>query len=56
MVVLATPGMLHGGTSMEIFKEWCNDPRNSLIVPGYCIKGTLGHAVLSGSKKIKIDN
>ncbi len=48
MIVLATPGMLHGGTSMEIFKEWCHDERNSIIIPGYCIKGTLGNVILSG--------
>jgi integrator complex subunit 11 len=23
MVLLATPGMLHGGSSLQVFKEWC---------------------------------
>ena len=55
MLVLATPGMLHGGPSMEIFKEWCSDPKNKIIIPGYCIKGTLGNMVLSGAKKINIE-
>ena len=55
MLVLATPGMLHGGVSMEIFKEWCHDKRNRIIIPGYCIKGTLGNIVLSGAKQVKID-
>lgn len=50
MLVLATPGMLHGGISMEIFKEWCHEPKNRIIIPGYCIKGTLGNIVLSGAK------
>ena len=50
MLVLATPGMLHGGISMEIFKEWCHDAKNRIIIPGYCIKGTLGNIVLSGAK------
>ena len=54
MIVLATPGMLHGGTSMAIFKEWCSDSWNRLIVPGYCVKGTLGNVVLSGAKKVHI--
>ncbi len=26
-----------------------------MIVPGYCIKGTLGNSILSGAKKLKID-
>lgn len=56
MLVLATPGMLHGGTSMQIFKEWCNDPKNTIIIPGYCVKGTLGNLVLGGAKKVGIDN
>ena len=54
MIVLATPGMLHGGTSMAIFEEWCQDEWNSLIVPGYCVKGTLGNVILSGAKNINI--
>jgi integrator complex subunit 11 len=24
-VLFATPGMLHGGSSMQVFKEWCAD-------------------------------
>ena len=26
-----------------------------LIMPGYCVAGTIGHKVLSGAKKIEID-
>lgn len=47
MVLFATPGMLHGGISVTVFKEWCNDPKNTLIIPGYCIPGTLGNKLLS---------
>ena len=25
-------------------------------MPGYCVVGTIGHKVLSGTKKIEIDN
>lgn len=25
MVLFATPGMLHGGSSLQVFKEWCQD-------------------------------
>ena len=56
MVLLATPGMLHGGSSMQAFKAWCEDYNNLLIIPGYCVSGTLGNKVLSGVKNIKIDN
>jgi integrator complex subunit 11 len=51
MVLFATPGMLHGGLSMQVFKEWCNDEKNTLIIPGYCVAGTLGNRLLAGEKK-----
>ena len=55
MLVLATPGMLHGGSSLEIFKEWANDKRNSLLIPGYCLPGTVGGRLLAGERSILID-
>ncbi len=54
MVVLASPGMLHGGTSLSLFKEWCGDPKNSVVIPGYCMKGTIGGQILRGSKSVHI--
>jgi len=41
-VLLATPGMLHGGQSLEMFVAWAPDPRNLIILPGYCVSGTVG--------------
>ncbi|CAI8050141.1 Integrator complex subunit 11 [Geodia barretti] len=55
MVVFATPGMLHAGLSLQIFKKWAEDEKNMLIMPGYCVAGTVGHKILSGHKKIEID-
>lgn len=55
MVVFATPGMLHAGLSLQIFKKWAGDENNMLIMPGYCVIGTVGHKVLSGQKKIELD-
>ena len=55
MVLLATPGMLHGGLSMQVFKEWSSDEKNVLIIPGYCVAGTLGNKLLAGNKKLVID-
>ena len=54
-VLFATPGMLHGGTSMQVFKEWCGNPKNTLIIPGFCVAGTLGNKLLSGVKSLEID-
>ncbi|KAF9102550.1 Integrator complex subunit 11 [Mortierella sp. GBA35] len=56
MVVFATPGMLHSGTSLELFKKWAPDPKNMVIMPGYCVAGTVGSRVLAGEKVIKTDS
>lgn len=55
MVLFATPGMLHIGTSLEVFRKWAGDSRNMLIMPGYCVAGTVGAKVLSGMKLVDID-
>ena len=55
MVVFATPGMLHSGMSLNIFKAWCHDAKNMVIMPGYCVAGTMGHKLLNGSRKIETD-
>ena len=55
MVLFATPGMLHGGLSMQVFKEWVHDEKNLLIIPGYCVEGTLGNKLLKGVKNITLD-
>ncbi|EEQ82006.1 hypothetical protein NCER_101357 [Vairimorpha ceranae BRL01] len=54
MVLFASPGMLHSGMSLKVFKEWCTDPKNLVIIPGYCVKGTVGDKVLNGNKEIEI--
>lgn len=56
MVVFATPGMLHAGLSLQIFKKWAPNENNMLIMPGYCVQGTVGHKVLGGAKKIEFEN
>jgi integrator complex subunit 11 len=62
MVLFATPGMLHAGTSLEVFKKWCPSENNMCILPGYCVVGTVGNKILTQSnvtididKKTKID-
>jgi integrator complex subunit 11 len=47
--------MLHAGLSLAIFKKWASDEKNMVIIPGYCVAGTVGHKVLSGQKKIEMD-
>ncbi|KAM0672818.1 putative RNA-processing beta-lactamase [Ordospora colligata] len=54
MVLFASPGMLHSGMSLKIFKEWCEDEKNLVIIPGYCVRGTVGEKVLNGAKRLDI--
>eukprot|EP00899_Mesostigma_viride_P027946 jgi/Mesvir1/8336/Mv12597-RA.4 len=49
-VLFATPGMLHGGLSLEVFKHWGRSARNTVILPGYCVQGTVGHKLMSGHR------
>lgn len=56
MVVFATPGMLHAGLSLQIFKKWAPFPQNIVIMPGYCVAGTVGAKILAGARRIEFEN
>lgn len=56
MVVFATPGMLHAGLSLNIFKKWAPYEQNMVIMPGFCVQGTVGHKILNGAKKVEFEN
>mmetsp|Transcript_38968 Transcript_38968/g.63137 ORF Transcript_38968/g.63137 Transcript_38968/m.63137 type:complete len:395 (+) Transcript_38968:3-1187(+) len=47
MVLFATPGMLHAGQSLEVFKRWAPNELNMVIIPGYCVVGTVGNKLVS---------
>lgn len=55
MVVFATPGMLHAGLSLSIFKKWAPNENNMVIMPGFCVQGTVGHKILNGAKKVEFE-
>jgi hypothetical protein len=58
MVLFATPGMLHAGTSLEVFKKWAGNEKNLTIIPGYCVVGTVGNKLTAGRKgpfKVELD-
>eukprot|EP00033_Pygsuia_biforma_P001316 GCRY01001491.1.p1 GENE.GCRY01001491.1~~GCRY01001491.1.p1 ORF type:complete len:791 (-),score=254.73 GCRY01001491.1:213-2585(-) len=46
-VIMAAPGMLQSGLSRELFERWCSDKRNGVILPGYCVQGTLARFIMS---------
>ncbi|KAG0593991.1 hypothetical protein M758_UG037700 [Ceratodon purpureus] len=53
-VLFATPGMLSGGLSLEVFKHWAPSEANMIVLPGFCIAGTIGSKLMHG-KATKID-
>lgn len=51
-VVMASPGMLQSGLSRELFEKWCSDKRNGVVLPGYCVEGTLAKHIMSEPTEI----
>ena len=39
--------MLQNGLSRDLFEAWCTDKRNGVVLPGYCVEGTLAKKILS---------
>ncbi|CAI0420398.1 unnamed protein product, partial [Linum tenue] len=56
-VLFASPGMLSGGLSLEVFKQWAPSEVNLVMLPGHCVAGTIGHKLASGKlTKLYADN
>ncbi len=55
-IVLATSGMLNGGTSLEYFKQFAPYENNAIVFVGYQARGTLGRRVKDGEKEILLSN
>lgn len=51
-VVMASPGMMQSGLSRELFEMWCSEPKNGVIIAGYCVEGTLAKTILSEPEEI----
>ena len=53
-VVLASPAMLEGGSSLRLFAEICEDKDNLVLLTGYCNPGTVGNSIiLFASRKVR---
>ncbi|CAG0915986.1 unnamed protein product [Notodromas monacha] len=51
-VIMASPGMMQSGLSRELFEMWCTDPKNGVIIAGYCVEGTLAKSILAEPEEI----
>jgi len=56
LIVLSTSGMMNGGPVMEYFKNWADEPKNSIIFVGYQAEGTIGRKVQGGMKEITFNS
>ncbi|MBN2252019.1 MAG: beta-CASP ribonuclease aCPSF1 [Candidatus Altiarchaeota archaeon] len=54
-VILATSGMMTGGPSVEYFKAFAEDPRNTLAFVGYQAEGSLGRRIQNGLSEMPIE-
>lgn len=47
--------MLQSGISRTLFERWCGDPKNGVILPGYCVEGTLAKELLTNSNATDVE-
>lgn len=55
-IVLATSGMMSGGPVLEYFREWADDPKNSLVFVGYQSEGSIGRTIQRGRTDITLNH
>eukprot|EP00299_Pterocystis_sp_00344_P018038 c9019_g1_i2.p1 GENE.c9019_g1_i2~~c9019_g1_i2.p1 ORF type:complete len:590 (+),score=123.04 c9019_g1_i2:386-2155(+) len=56
VVVMASPAMLQSGLSRQLFEKWASDSKNGIIIPGYCVEGTLAKTIMSTPPTITTTN
>lgn len=54
-IILATSGMMTGGPSVEYFKHFAEDERNSLTFVGYQAEGSLGRRLQNGVPEVALE-
>jgi len=55
-IIIATSGMMVGGSSVEYFKQLAENKNNSLVFTCYQGEGSLGRRIQSGEKEIAFQN
>ncbi|KAI3924529.1 hypothetical protein MKX01_037969 [Papaver californicum] len=55
-VVMASPGGLQSGLSGQLFDLWCSDKKNSCVIPGYVVEGTLAKTIINEPKEVTLMN
>lgn len=55
-IILATSGMLVGGSSVDYLKQLCEGEKNTLIFSCYQAAGSLGRRIMGGEREIDFSN
>ncbi|XP_047334513.1 cleavage and polyadenylation specificity factor subunit 3-I-like [Impatiens glandulifera] len=55
-VVMASPGSLQSGLSRQLFDRWCSDKKNTCVIPGYVVEGTLAKTIITEPPEITLMN
>lgn len=53
-IVIAGSGMMNGGRILHHAERYLPDPRSTLLVVGYQVRGSLGRELLDGAREVKI--
>lgn len=51
-VMVASPGMLQSGVSRSLLERWSPDPKNTLILTGYSVEGTMAKQIINEPNEI----
>ncbi len=55
-IVIATSGMLVGGASVEYFKNFAENPNNTMIISCYQGVGSLGRQIQEGAQRVMVED
>lgn len=53
-IVISSSGMMTAGRILHHLAHGLEDPRNTVLVVGYCADGTLGSKIVNGEKQVRI--
>ncbi|KKL91396.1 hypothetical protein LCGC14_1895120 [marine sediment metagenome] len=54
-IVIATSGMLVGGASVEYFKNFAENPNNTMVISCYQGVGSLGRQIQDGASRVTVE-
>jgi cleavage and polyadenylation specificity factor subunit 3 len=47
---------LQSGASRKLFERWCGDARNTVLIAGYSVAGTLGYEIKDQPQSVRAED